>query len=833
MQKPTHHTLIAPFSISIFAILICHEGIGQESIQFSRDIQPILSEKCYHCHGPDENSREADLRLDTEQGIFADASDHQVVSPGKLEESDLYQRMMSDDESVIMPPPEAKIPLTSSEKAKIKEWIESGAKWQRLWSLVPPQKTSLPQIANRSWARNSIDVFIAAKLEANRLRPSMDASREKLLRRVYLDLVGVPPTVAQIDRFVSNDSPDAYEQVVDRLLSSPGYGERMAWPWLDAARYADSNGFQGDRERTMWPWRDWVIDALNSNMPYDEFTKKQIAGDLLPNATDEDKLATAFCRNHMINGEGGRIAEENRIEYIFDQIETVGTVWLGLTLNCCRCHDHKYDPLLQKDYYSMFAIFNKTAVNGGGGDPATPPNMMVPNRLQSRELKSLDSVLSRLRAEVTRHEAKMFELKSEQKLTELESFKALPDQIQSVLLKPAGGRDSKQLEALEKHFADSLKEYVSVVNQLRSVSDQYNSIRGSLPRVMVMADTNDRKTFRLDRGLYNQPKEEVTASLPSVFGLPVLAKTNRLTLSNWLVDPKNPLTSRVTVNRMWQQFFGVGLVKTPEDFGSQGAQPSHARLLDYLAIVFIESGWDVKAMHRMIVTSSTYRQSAVVNQESNEVDPENRLLSYSPRYRLPAWMLRDQALFVSGLMNREQSGSSVHPYQPEGIWAEATFNNKKYKQDHGGKLYRRSLYTFWRRIVGPTMLFDVAKRQTCEVKVSRTNSPLHALVTLNDQTFIEAARVLAENVAMESEELTERVRLAFVRCTSRQPTKKELKILERRYELTLTELTNNPTAAEQLLASGEFRSKTEPSIELAALANVFLLMLNLDETLSK
>lgn len=833
MQKLPHLSLNASFFISVFAILTCQESISQESIQFSRDIQPILSEKCYHCHGPDENSREADLRLDTEKGIFAEASDRPVVSPGKLDDSDLYQRIMSDDEAVMMPPPEAKIPLTSSEKDKIKEWIEAGAKWQRLWSLVPPQKTSLPQIANRSWARNPIDFFIAAKLEANQLQPSTDASREKLLRRVYLDLVGVPPTVAQIERFVSNDSPDAFEQEVDRLLSSPDYGERMAWPWLDAARYADSNGFQGDRERTMWPWRDWVIDALNSNMPYDEFTKKQIAGDLLPNATDEDKLATAFCRNHMINGEGGRIAEENRVEYIFDQIETVGTVWLGLTLNCCRCHDHKYDPLLQKDYYSMFAIFNKTAVNGGGGDPATPPNMIVPSRLQSRELNSLDPVLSKLRAEVTRHELDMLELKTDQKMTELESFKALPDQIQAALLKPAGGRDSKQLEALEKHFADSQKEYVAVVSQLRSVSDQYNSIRGSFPKVMVMADTNDRKTFRLERGLYNQPKEEVNANLPSVFGLPVLEKTNRLTLSKWLVDPKNPLASRVTVNRMWQQFFGIGMVKTPEDFGSQGAQPSHARLLDYLAIEFVESGWDVKAMHRMIVTSSTYRQSAVVNRKSKEVDPENRLLSYSPRYRMPAWMLRDQALFVSGLMNREQGGSSVHPYQPAGIWAEATFNNKKYNQDHGGKLYRRSLYTFWRRIVGPTMLFDVAKRQTCEVKVSRTNSPLHALVTLNDVTFVEAARVLAENVSIEAEEFSERVRLAFVRCTSRQPTKKELEILERRYELTLAELTNDPAGAEQLLASGEFRSETTMSIELASLANVCLLIMNLDETLSK
>lgn len=832
MQKNPHLHLI-PLLSPFLSVLFCFASTAQDSIQFSRDIQPILSEKCYHCHGPDENSREADLRLDTEAGIFAEASEAKVVSPGKLGESDLYQRIMSDDESVVMPPPESKIPMTAIEKDKIKLWIESGAKWETLWSLVPPSRPSLPKIENRQWARNRIDFFIAEKLEANQLFPSRDESKEKLLRRVFLDLIGLPPTVAQVQQFVADDSPDAYEQVVDRLLASPLYGERMAWPWLDAARYADSNGFQGDRERTMWPWRDWVIDALNSNMPFDEFTKKQIAGDLLPNASNEDKLATAFCRNHMINGEGGRIAEENRVEYIYDQIETVGTIWLGLTMNCCRCHDHKYDPLLQKDYFSMFAIFNKTSVTGGGGDPATPPNMTAPSRLQLQQLKSLEPGLAKLRSAVTQWESKIFARTDGQKLAELESFKTLPEDLRKVLLKPAGSRNSKELESLEKHFVDSQKEYVAVVNQLRASSDQFNAIRGSFPRVMVMKDSMDRKTFRLERGLYNQPKEEVQSSLPAVFGLPASAKTNRLTLSQWLVDPKNPLASRVTVNRMWQQFFGVGLVKTPEDFGSQGSQPSHPKLLDDLAVGFIASGWNVKAMHRRIVTSSTYRQSAVVNRKSKDIDPENRLLSYSPRYRLPAWMLRDQALFVSGMINRELGGGSVHPYQPKGIWAEATFNNKKYKQDHGGKLYRRSLYTFWRRIVGPTMLFDVAKRQTCEVKVSRTNSPLHALVTLNDVTFIEAARVLAEKVSNESLKLSEKIKLAFARCTSRQPTKRELEILTKRYEVTLSELQDDRESAKQILESGEYPTGSVELVETAALANVCLLILNLDETLSK
>src|SRR5262245_27709346 len=643
----------AAFSLSLFCLAVVRTSAA-EPVNFGRDVLPILSDNCFRCHGPDANARKAKLRLDTQDGALR--KDSPIIVAGKSADSELVRRVSSSDASEVMPPPKSNRKLTATQIETLKRWIDEGAKWGRHWAFDPPRRPTLPAVRDRRWPRNGLDRFILARLEAEGLTPSAEAPKETLLRRVTLDLTGLPPTPAEVDAFLADAAPGAYERVVDRLLASPHYGERMVWEWLDAARYADSNGYQGDGERTMWPWRDWAVDALNRNLPFDQFTVWQLAGDLLPGSTPEQKLATAFCRNHPINGEGGRIAEENRIDYVMDMTETTGTVWLGLTFNCCRCHDHKFDTLTQRDYYSLFAFFNQTPVNGGGGDPRTPPVL---------EFKTKD----------------------------------VPPQV---------------------------------------------------VKVMVMQDMpKPRDTFLLTRGSYEKPAAKVHAAVPAA--LPALTNVkpqaaNRLDLARWLVSAENPLTARVAVNRAWQQFFGVGLVKTSEDFGVQGEKPSHPELLDWLAVEFRESGWDVKALHRLIVTSATYRQSSKLTPALLERDPANRLLARAPRFRLPSWMIRDQALAASGLLARRAGGPPVKPYQPAGVWEEATFGGKRYQQDHGEALYRRSLYTFWRRIIGPTAFFDTTARQTCTVKPTRTNSPLHALTTLNDVTYVEAARALAQRV---------------------------------------------------------------------------------------
>jgi len=755
-------------------------------IDFNRDIRPILSENCYHCHGPDIKKREAELRLDTRAGLFGEGENGLIIVPGKADKSDLIRRIHSSDKDEQMPPPDSKLSLSDKQRTLLRAWIDSGADWRGHWSFESIKKPAVPKTGG-NWAHNEIDQFVLSRLKKEALSPLPAATKQRLLRRASFDLTGLPPTLADLDAFLADKSPSAYEKAVDRLLASPSYGERMAWDWLDAARYADSNGFQGDNERTMWPWRTWVIRAFNSNLPFDRFTTMQLAGDLLPKATPEDKLATGFCRNHMINGEGGRIAEENRIEYLFDQTETMGTVWLGLTLTCCRCHDHKYDPLTQREYYGLVAFFNQTSVNGGGGNPRTPPVIdVVPFEKQDRR-------------------------------TELE----------------------KQLATITERVAKSKPVDAKLKAEEKKIRDQINATRKGAVKVMVMKDSKPRKTFMLNKGVYSQPTKEVTFSFPvAVSAIPGKAKppkpANRLDLAKWLVDPKHPLTARVTVNRHWQKFFGNGLVKTAEDFGAQGEKPTHPQLLDALAADLIAGGWDIKALHKKIVMSATYRQTAKATAEAYERDPENRQLARGPRSRLPSWMIRDQALAVSSLLVEKIGGPSVKPYQPAGVWAEATFGKKRYKQDHGDALYRRSLYTYWRRIIGPTIFFDVAKRQTCTVKTARTNTPLHALVTLNDITYVEAARGLAQRVMLKTDTPTKRIEMAFRLCTSRRPDAEESALLLKRLATLQKQYTTTPKAATELLVVGESApdEKLAP-VEHAAYTGLCLLLLNLDETLSR
>jgi hypothetical protein len=814
--------------------------LAQDKVDFARDVLPVLSDACFKCHGPDEKARKGDLRLDTKEDALA--KDGPIV-PGKSAESRLIERIVSTDPDAVMPPPKSNKKLKPEQIAVLKKWIDQGAPWGLHWSFTPPRRPPVPDVrGTRDEIRNDIDRFVLARLERDGLKPALPAERERLIRRVTLDLTGLPPTPEEVDAFLKDTDANAYEKVVDRLLASPRYGERMAWDWLDAARYADSNGYQGDGERTMWPWRDWVVKAYNENLPFDKFTVWQLAGDLLPKATRDQVLATAFNRNHMINGEGGRIAEENRIEYVFDQTETTVTVWLGLTLNCSRCHDHKFDALTRKDYYALFAYFNQTPVNGGGGSGQTAPVLDFASPEQEKKRQAAQAVYDELVKRVVPIETKL----REAGMTKDKDGKystTLPQLIESALRKGPNDRADQNYDELIKHYTGKEPEYVKLLGELRKAKQARDAAGAAVAKVMVMADqVQPRDTFLLTRGAYDKREDKISPNTPaSLPALPKGAPANRLALAEWIASKNNPLTARVAVNRLWQQFFGTGLVKTAEDFGVQGARPSHPELLDWLACEFMEpidrsvSAWDTKHIIRLIVTSAAYRRSAKVSPGLLERDPDNRLLARGPRYRLPSWMIRDQALAASGLLTPTVGGPPVKTYQPAGIWEEATFGNKRYTPDKGEALYRRSLYVFWRRIVGPTMFFDAANRQTCSVKTTTTNTPLHALVTLNDPTYVESARALAQ-LALEKGAATDADRLAFAfrRILARTPTEAEAKVLAGALAKQKTLFAADKDAALKLLKVGDSprNEKLNPT-EHAALASVCLIVLNMDEALNK
>lgn len=821
---------LTPVVLLAFAQL----GSAQEKVDFARDVLPILSNHCFQCHGPDEQGRKGDLRLDTKEDALR--KEGAVIVPGKSAESDFIRRIVSSERGEVMPPPKANKPLKPEQIATLKKWIDQGAAWGTHWSFTAPKRPAVPKVQKPNAAvRNEIDRFVLARLEKEGLSAPPEADKERLIRRVTLDLTGLPPTPEEVAAFVRDNAPNAYEKVVDRLLASPRFGERMAWDWLDAARYADSNGYQGDGERTMWPWRDWVVKAYNENLPFDQFTVWQLAGDLLPKPTREQVLATAFNRNHMINGEGGRIAEENRVEYVFDQTETTGTVWLGLTFNCCRCHDHKFDPLTRRDYYGLFAYFNRTPVSGGGGSGQTPPVLDFGTPEQEQKRKDAQAAYDALVQKV---------MPIEKRLRDAAAIKdkdgnyasTLPALIESALRKGPNDRADQNYDELAKHFKDTEPDYVKLLPEVRKAKQARDAAGAALPKVMVMGDApQPRETFVLTRGDYSKREDKVTPAVPgSLPALPKGATANRRALAEWVAARENPLTARVAVNRLWQMLFGTGLVKTSDDFGVQGEHPSHPELLDWLAVEFSER-WDTKHIVRLIATSAAYRQSAKVSAALLERDPDNRLLARGPRHRLPSWMIRDQALAASGLLTPTLGGPPVKTYQPPGIWEEATFGNKRYAQDKGDALYRRSLYVFWRRIVGPTMFFDAANRQTCSVKTTTTNTPLHALVTLNDVTYVEAARVLAQ-LALEKGGTTEAEQLAFTfkRLLAREPNETEQKVLAGAVEKQRKLFAGDKVAATKLLKVGESpRNEKLDTIEHAALTAVCLMLLNLDETLNK
>jgi hypothetical protein len=1036
-------------------------AVGQKpSVDFDREVRPILSDNCFACHGPDENQRKAKLRFDTKEGAFAKTG---VITPGDSSKSRLYQRVSSKDPDMVMPPASSGHKLTEKQIETIRRWIDDGARWSEHWAFVPPKRPEIPKVANAAWVRNPIDSFIIARLEKEGLKPQPEANKTTLLRRVYLDLTGLPPSPADVDAFLADKSVGAYEKVVDKLLASPRYGERMAMVWLDLARYADTHGYHIDSHRDMWPWRDWLIRAFNDNEPFDQFTIEQLAGDLLPNATQNQKIATGFNRNHMINFEGGAIPEEYLNEYVIDRVETTSTTWMGLTMGCARCHSHKYDPISQKEFYQFYAFFNSVPEIGLDGRTGNAmPMLSLPTDEQKAEQQRLTDAIQDLTGALADNNVAPPQQEWEKTLSgrmavspvkgitahyefdgnmsdssgqyrrartlngdpvfiggmvnravsldgqtmlgfgDAGSFDSADPFTFALWMRPGIGKistvalqkieDEKTRRGYElifedphlidiqrrgapltvrlisnwpdnaivvrtkasfndgewKHLAftydgsgkaaglkiflngepveveiakDSLNGSIKNAAELiigskqagkafsgslddvrlysrvlegREIEDlavhypirailsdvpskrtkeeearlreyfltrvapekmrrQYAELKDARNRkrtldkaigsTMVMMElAAPRDTFMLGRGDYRNKTEKVTPGVPAI--LPPLPKgenVNRLTLAKWLVDPNHPLTSRVAVNRFWQMYFGYGIVKTAEDFGSQGDPPVHPELLDWLATEFIRTGWDVKAMQKLIVTSATYRQSSRVTPELHEKDPENRLLARGPRYRMTAETIRDNALAVSGLLDGEIGGRSVLPYQPPGLWEEMAFGDgfsmQEYVQSHGKDLYRRSMYTFWKRTVPPAAMatFDAPDREKCVARRAVTNTPLQALVTLNDPTYLEAARAMAERTMREGgQNPAGRVAFVFRLALARNPSAQETKVLRDLLSLQLANYRKDKQAASELLHVGE--SKVDEKLdqsELAAWTMVASAILNLDETVTK
>jgi len=1019
-------------------------------VDFGREIRPLLNRVCTECHGPDQEQRQADLRLDRPEGVFSATDGPPLIRPGDPEQSELVLRIRSTDPDYAMPPPAARQRLTTAEVERIETWIRQGAQWDEHWAFVAPTRPALPAFRPAVWTRNPIDYFVRESLETEKLSPSAEADRRTLVRRLHLDLAGLPPTADQVQEFLADPRPDAYEALVDRLLGSPRFGERVALPWLDAARYADTHGYHEDYHREMWPWRDWVIDALNQNMPFDQFSVEQLAGDLLPDATPQQVIATGFNRNHGVTASG--ISEEYRVEYVLDRVRTTATVWLGLTMECSQCHDHKYDPLSQQDFYRFFAYFNNITDRGvenreGNVDPLVtvrsptidvqllsveeeiavleraqkrhrsrsseavrrwaeraaseerpllpeglllhlpldnPQGVAVVDAVKGAQAGSITGVVQRVDGKF--HRAVQFDGKTHIDLGDRLSLERTDAFSYGAWVYPTGSAGGAILSRMDDaaayrgwdlflaggypefhmihewpanaihakatkplpadewthlfvtydgsskasgfhlyfngvaqevnvtrdgltgtiqtekpfhvgrrnpsgHFVgriDDLRVYAGSLpaaavaavagasplagilkiaaaerssDQVRTLADYYlqtidaeyrklEQRRGALrsqqqrlqqqaakQTVMVMQEMEQRRTtFVLKRGQYDQPGEQVSPGTPGfLHPLAQDARPDRLGLAGWIIDPQNPLTSRVTVNRFWQMLYGAGLVVSAEDFGTQGQLPTHPKLLDWLAVEFVESGWDIKQIISRMATSSTYRQSSVVSSRLQQKDPSNRLLARGSRYRMPAELIRDNALAVSGLLVGRIGGASVKPYQPQGLWLETS--NRPYQQDAGANLYRRSMYVYWKRSVPPPTLFsiDAPTREVCIVRRQRTNTPLMALVLLNDPTFVEAARQLAQrSLELHPHDVDAGIDEMFARATSRLPGRRERQVLREMYQQQYAIYQKDPASAAALLAIGESAAGgTFDAARHAALTILANTILNLDETMTR
>ena len=1008
-------------------------SFGEEKIDFNRDVRPILSDNCFHCHGPDSKNQKSKFRLDTEENLFSEK--YSAVVRGELKESELHWRIHSEDDDEVMPPADSNRSLSQKEKETLDKWIEQGAPYAKHWAFTVPQKPAVPG-AGKEWAKSEIDRFVAAKLTNENLKPAPEASPETLLRRASLALTGLQPTPEEIAEFraaAASDPGKAYEAAVDRYLASIHFAERLTLRWLDAARYADTDGYQVDSPRTNWPWRDWVIHSFHENKPFDQFSIEQIAGDMLPNATDQQRLASAFNRNHRQNAEGGALAEEFLVENVIDRVETTSTVWLGLTMGCARCHDHKYDPLSQREFFQMYAYFNNIGERGTGkGVSANPllkigsPIVEAPKELltavekaeahmaavkktsparfeawlaetektlaedakdiwQTAELSSVQvygeaklegqgdgswkltgpklakgvynlqfpvrkgetiTALSlealsdpsftaprklarstngnfvltdfkvlvanndkleqaEIRSASATHSQEGFpianaidakkntgwaifgkdkkgpsnetaffvfskpiqpkedttvhvQLRHESGFAshnigrlrlattsdpnpELRTGAGLDEAITEALQTPADQRNKDQNAALKKHY-DAIDPEMAAAKASLDQANQQLAATGVGPvNVMVM---NEREgdplpAYLLNRGSYLEPdkSEALPRAVPAALFSGETQPKDRLEFAQWMASGDNPLTARVYVNRVWQDLLGVGLVKTTEDFGLQGEVPLYAELLDWLAVHFVESGWDVKELHRLILTSAMFRQHSRVAEEMTTRDPENRLLARGPRYRMDGFAIRDMALRSSGLLSEAPGGPPVKPYQPAGLWNAVSSNSgTKYASDKGEKLYRKSMYTYWKRAVNPPrqIIFDAAGREACNVRARRTNTPLQALALMNDVTFVESARNTAERILKaEAKDDATRLAKAYEIVTSREMRASQAKILSENLDFFRRHYEANEAAAKEFLSAGESpRDESLPVSEYAAWAAVTHLMLNLDESIT-
>jgi hypothetical protein len=1014
---------------------------ADHKIEFNRDVRPILSNNCVLCHGPDPKTLEGGLRLDQRDGAIAKLeSGHVAIVPGDVAASELVKRILSQNPDEQMPPKSSGKSLTTAEINILKQWIAEGAEYQGHWAFLAPVRRDPPTTKFESSVRNNIDRFILARLETAGLAPSAEADKIALLRRVTLDLTGLPPTPSEVDLFLADMAPDAYERVVDRLLMSHRYGEHQGRIWLDAARYGDTHGLHLDNERSLWPYREWVINAINANKPFDQFTIEQLAGDLIPDATTDQKVASGFNRCNVTTSEGGSINDEVLVRYAVDRTEALSTVWLGLTMNCCVCHSHKFDPISQKEFYSLYSYFYSMADAAMDGNALLPPPILkLPRDSDSARLKELDGqiatttqqiatelakvqyvdplegtdppadALTVLRQElvwidddlpagaqpqgdspwkfVTKGEGPVYSgdksstrtatalsqhfftganpglkigegdvlfayvyldpanlpksimlqfndgqwehrsnwgdqnaipfgalntpakrhagdlpkagewvrlevnaqdvgLKPGSTLngwaftqfggtcywdragivtastpvqTEFDSQvaweqselptprKELPANIQEAIKVERAKRNPDQQKQLREYFVAHINPgtkapFEALRKQLAEYQKQKTDVDAAIPATMISGDLpQPREAFVLIRGAYDKKGDKVERGVPSILPpLPEGVPNNRLGLAKWLVAPNHPLTARVIVNRYWQQFFGTGLVKTAEDFGAQGVWPTHPELLDWLSTEFIQTGWDVKRMHKLMVMSGTYRQSSKVTPELLAKDPENQLLARGPRFRVDAEVIRDSVLAISGLLVERAGGKSVKPYQPEGVWEAVAFvgsNTREFKQDSGESLYRRSMYTFWKRTSPPPLLatFDAPSRENCTVRRPRTNTPLQALALMNDKQYVESARKLAARMMKEGGTTSqERLTYGFRLATARIPTAKEMQVLQRTLETHLQTFAADKPAAEKLLAYGDSPKATdlEPG-EHAAWTMIANLLINLDETITK
>jgi mono/diheme cytochrome c family protein len=800
------------------------------AISYLRDVRPILAHNCFQCHGADEAARQAGLRLDERTGATAELpSGQRAIVPGSPGESELIARVTSADAETRMPPAATGKQLSPDQIETLRNWIAAGAAYARHWAYVKPSRPPLPAVRDAHWPRNPIDYFVLARLEAEGLAPSEPADRATLIRRVTLDLTGLPPTPEEVEAFLHDFQPDAYERLVDRLLARPAYGERWAAMWLDLARYADSQGYAPDGPRTIWRWRDWLIQSLNDNMPYDRFTIEQLAGDLLPGATPAQVVATAFHRNTQLNTEGGVNLEEFRHAAVVDRVNTTFAVWMGTTFACAQCHNHKYDPFSQREYYQVFSIFNNT------DDFNTDDPIIETARVGCDEqFAQIKAELGNLQAQWNDRTRQRDALQAAWEETGPHDA-PLPKEIAEILAVLPENRDKKQQDALAAYHRSLSAEWKTLDDRLRELKRRFDTVSTTVP---IMRDGTPRQTFVYLRGEFQSPGDPVTPGVPAALHPAPSDRTlDRLGLAYWLVDPENPLTARVAVNRLWQELFGVGIVETAEEFGTQGEPPSHPELLDWLAVEYRDGGWDTKRLIKLIVTSATYCQSSKVGPELVQRDPHNRLLARGPRIRLTAEMLRDQALAASGLLSPKMYGPPVQPPQPSLGLAAAFGSSTDWQPSEAEDRHRRAIYTRWRRnLPYPSMVaFDAPERNVCSLRRMRTNTPLQALVTLNDPVFVECAQALARRIIVEGgDSAAGRVRRALALAVGRSATPREAARLIALYDESRDALARDPGKAQALatVPLGPLPVGMD-AIDVAAWTVVANVVLNLDETLSK